>query len=201
MRIVLWNSSRRTPFFSEDHFSIYAIGNLEQMISNRIKIAVHPERLAKSSEAGISFHRKYAHVVFKTLRKPLFQSFLHWIMKKESIEEHAVTNVKVMTFPFQKKNGNGLFGKCNSKGEIKIYPKRLQFCRKLKQKYGKEKLYSYVKNRARATLIHELLHLKYYNDEKQVRKLTKKYANIFARHRHLQNDDLDDVWKMLFKDK
>jgi hypothetical protein len=85
-----------------------------------------------------------------------------------------------MLFPSRKKNGNGLAGKYNGKGEIFIYPKRLEFCRKLIQNDGKEKVYSYLKNRARATLIHELLHVKYSSDEEKVRELTREYLNMFT---------------------
>lgn len=163
-----------------------------------MRISVHPEKLFRLSHTCFSFQMKYASFVFKTLRKPVFQSFLRWMLKRENIEEHAVTSVKVMTFPFQNDNGKGLAGSCNSKGEIHIYPKRLKFCRKLKQKFGKEKLYSYIKTRARATLIHELLHVKYSNDEERVRELTRKYFNILTRHQNTQNPE-NDVSKMLFK--
>jgi len=52
---------------------------------------------------------------------------------------------------------------------------------KLKSKLGKEKVHSYIKNRARATLIHELLHLKYKSNEEKVRQLTRKYFDVFKR--------------------
>lgn len=107
-------------------------------------------------------------------------------MKRENIEEHMVTDVRVMVFPFKKENGKGLARKCNSRGEIRIYPKRFEFCRKLIRKSGKEKVYSYIKNRARAALIHELLHVKYSTDEEKVRKLTRKYFSMFAQHRNPQ---------------
>lgn len=169
------------------------------MMFDRMRIAVHPGKLVTFSETRISFYKKYSYFVLKTLRKPLFQSFLLWIMKRESIEEYAITSVKVMTFPFKKKNGNGLAGKCNSKGEINIYPKKLKFCRKLKQKFGKEMLYSYIKNRARATLIHELLHMKYCDNEEKVRKLTKNYLNFFTRDQNTRNPNKNDVLRILFK--
>lgn len=168
------------------------------MLSSRMRISVHPEKPFRCSHTCFIFHMKYASFVFKTLRKPVFQSFLRWMLKRENIEEHAVMSVKVMTFPFKKDSGKRLAGTCNSKGEINIYPKRLKFCRKLKQKFGKEKLHSYIKTRARATLIHELLHVKYLNDEEKVRELTRKYFNILARHQKTSNPE-NDVSKMLFK--
>lgn len=169
------------------------------MLLSKMRISVRPKKLVKFSKTRVSFYMKYACVVFNTLRKPLFQTFLHWMLKRENIEEHMVTNVQVMVFPFQKENGKGLAGRCNSKGEILIYPKRLEFCRKLKQKCGKEKVYSYIKNRAKAALIHELLHAKYSTDEEKVRELTKKYFNILTQHRNTQNSSANNILKMLFK--
>ena len=157
------------------------------MLSNKIRITVRPQKLARYSEKHARFYRKYAIAVFRTLRKPLFQNFLNWMMKRENIEEHMVTNVQVMAFPFRKKNGKGLAGKRNLKGEIFIYPKRLDFCRKLIRNCGKEKVYSYIKNRARATLIHELLHVKHLGDEGKVRELTRKYFYNFVRHQNTEN--------------
>ncbi|MDH5460404.1 MAG: hypothetical protein OEW71_05165 [Candidatus Bathyarchaeota archaeon] len=119
-------------------------------------------------------------------------------MKRENIKEHKVTNVQIMVFPFRKENGKGLAGKCNRKGEIFIYPKRLEFCRKLLRNCGKEKVYSFIKNRARATLIHELLHIKYSSDEEKVRKLTRKYFKIFTRHQNTQNSNAHNILKMVF---
>ncbi len=170
-----------------------------QMLSSKVRIAVRSKKLVRFSETRVNFYMKYASVVFKNLRKPLFQRFLHLILKRENIEEHTVSSVRIMTFPFQKDNGNGLAGRCNSKGEIRIYPKKLEFCRKLKQKFGKEKLLFYIRNRARAALIHELLHMKYSDDEEKVRELTKKYFNIFTQHRNAQNSDARKILKMLFK--
>lgn len=167
-------------------------------MSSRMNISVRPKILARFSHTRLSFHMKYASVVFKTLRKPVFQSFICWMLKREKIGEDAVKSVKVMAFPFRKDNGNFLAGRCNNKGEIHIYPKRLEFCRKLRQKFGKEMFLSYIKNRARAALIHELLHMKYSNDEEKVRGLTKKYFKTFTRHPEAPNVE-DDILKMVFK--
>lgn len=168
------------------------------MLSSNMRITVYPQKLVLSSERNVRFYRKYTAVVFKTLRKPLFQKFLGWMIKRENIEEHMVTNIKVMTFPFRKGNGKGLAGKFDGKGKIFIYPRRLDFCRKLIRNFGKENAYSYIKNRARATLIHELLHVRYSDDEERVRELTKKYFNIFARHQGAQRLYAQGIMKMLF---
>ncbi len=173
--------------------------NKTSLLSNRMKLVVHPRKLLKFPKIHVTFYMRYASVVFKTLRRHPFQRFLHWILKKENIDEYMVSSVRIMTFPFQKDNGNVLAGRCNSKGEIRIYPKKLEFCRKLKQKSGKEKLHAYIKSRARAALIHELLHVKYSDDEETVRELTRKYFHIFTRHQNIQNPDGTEISKMLFR--
>ncbi len=169
------------------------------MALSEMRIAVRPNKLVSFSKPRASFYMKYASAVFKTLRKPLFQSFLRWVLKREDIEEHMVANVQVMVFPLQKENGKYIAGRCNSEGEIYIYPKRLDFCRKLRKRWGKEEFHFYIRNRARAALIHELLHVKYSSDEEQVRKLTRRYFKIFNRHRNTPNPNKHKVLKMLFK--
>jgi hypothetical protein len=75
-----------------------------------------------------------------------------------------------------------LAGKCNTyRGIIRIYPKTSAFCRTFGKKFGKSILISYVSNRARAALIHELLHLKYISDEQKVRALTETYFTVYMK--------------------
>jgi len=170
------------------------------VLSSKMKVAIRSEKFVKLSGKHVSFYIKYASIVFKSLRKPLFQKFLRWMLKRENIGDDMVSNVQVRVFPFQKRNGNSLAGKCNAKkGEIRIYPKKLEFCRKLKQKFGKEKVRPYIKNRAKAALIHELLHLKYLDDEEKVRELTRKYFIIFSRHQENKNSNANIFLRMLFK--
>jgi hypothetical protein len=124
------------------------------------------------------------------------------MLKKENIEQQTVGDVKVDVFPFRKENRHGLAGSCNvSKGNIRIYPKPHEFYRKLVQRFGKDKFAFYAKNRARATLIHELLHLKYADDEVKVRELTKEYFALFARSRLQKKSEMRDILKMIFKPK
>ena len=160
----------------------------------KIRRVVHPQKVAKSSK-HTRFYTRYAAFVLKALIKPRFQKFLNWIIKREKIEENLVKDVQIRVFPFQKENGNGLAGRYKSKGRIFIYPKRFEFCRELMQEHGKEKALSYIENRAQAALIHEFLHVKYTSDEEKVRKLTKKYFNIFA-----NSEDTYEISKMLFKE-
>ena len=56
----------------------------------------------------------------------------------------------------------------------------MTFCRLFKQKFGKSTFLAYACSRARAALIHELLHLKYAMDENRVRKLAQKYFYAFT---------------------
>ena len=50
-----------------------------------------------------------------------------------------------------------------------------------------------------AVLIHEILHIKYEGNEHKVRKLTKKYFNIFIRHQNPDPQRVNNIQKMLFK--
>ena len=95
-----------------------------------------------------------------------------------------MNSVKIELYPLQKENGLKIAGKCNPyTGKIRIYPKTAQFCSAFEEKYGKDLLILYAGSRARAALIHELLHLKYTSDEKQVRKLTETYFSEYIKKR------------------
>ncbi len=168
------------------------------ILLDKMRVTVRSKKLVERSRNHLSFYRKYARVVFNTLRKPMFQKFLSWMLRREEIKKNKVKDVQIRMFPFKKENGNGLAGKCNSEGEILLYPKRLGFCRNQMQEFGKENLNLYIKSRARAALIHELLHLRYVSDEERVRKLTKKYFSIFIKHQPTQNSNVPDIVKMLF---
>lgn len=168
-------------------------------LPSKMRITVYSRRFVRFSEKHVRFYMKYAVLVFKTLRKTPFQKFLKWMIRRERIEATKVTDIHVRVFPLRKKNGKGLAGKCSSEGAIHIYPKRLEFCQKLLQDCEKENVYFYIKNRAKATLIHELLHLRYLDDEDKVRELTKKYFRTFIKHQNIQDSETDGVLKILFK--
>ncbi len=163
-------------------------------LSGKIRRVVNRQKVTKFSR-NLRFYTRYAAFVSKALRKPRFQKFLKWIIKKEKIEENRIKDVQIRVLPFQKENGNGLAGRYKSRGAIFIYPKRFEFCQELVREHGKEKALSYIENRAQAALIHEFLHVKYASDEEKVRKLTKKYFSIFADNAQ----DVYDISKMLFK--
>ncbi len=167
-------------------------------LTSKIRMVANPQKVVKASERRLRFYTKYADFVLKTLEKPLFQKFLNWMIKRENIEGHMVKNIQVRVFPFQKENGKRLAGRWNSKGEILIYPKRLDFFRRMMRNGKKETVYFYIKCRAMATLIHELLHVKYLDDENNVRELTRKYFNIFIQRQNTQNSNSCSIQKMLF---
>ena len=155
------------------------------MLSNKIQISFSPRKPLEIWKKHERFYERYSTVIFKTLRRNSFQSFINWMLKKESIDVESVENIRIMVFPFRKENGKFLAGKYG-KGEIYIYPKRLEYYRKLVKRHGKKDVHSYLKNRARATLIHEFLHVKYLNNEEKVRQLTKKYLEIFLKSANMR---------------
>ena len=167
-----------------------------------MRISVDPAKLENFSQNHVNFYLKYSSFVFKVLKKPTFQKFLRWMLKKEKIAEHAVSAVQVKVLPFVRKNGKGVAGKCNTaRGRIRIYPKPIKFCQVFKQKFGRNTLLAYAGNRARAALIHELLHLKYAEDEKTVRELAKDYFGIFTQKQCSQSASSVFIYMMIFNAK
>jgi hypothetical protein len=128
----------------------------------------------------------------------LFQRFLRWLLIRENIDKCQIKEVQIRVFPFQKKNGNKLAGKWNRCGHVFIFPKSYEFYRKLATIHGEKIAYSYVKCRARATLIHEILHAKYSSDEEKVRRLTERYFALYARNPRTENLD-SIISKILFR--
>ena len=49
-----------------------------------------------------------------------------------------------------------------------------------------------------ASLIHELLHIKYKNDESKVQHLTKKYFSTFVKNQNHNAQNVNIVQNMLF---
>jgi len=167
-----------------------------------MRISVDHEKLERFSSNDVKFYLKYSSFVFKALKKPSFQKFLRWMLKQEKIEEQIVSAVQVKVLPFRRKNGNAVAGKCNTaKGRIRIYPKTVKFCQIFKQKFGRNNLLAYAGNRARAALIHELLHLKYAKDEKTVRELAKEYFCIFTQNQCTQSSRSLFIYRMIFNAK
>ncbi|UCB61296.1 MAG: hypothetical protein JSW72_04405 [Candidatus Bathyarchaeota archaeon] len=151
------------------------------MLLDKIRITNVTNKATQSPKKH-SFYKGYALFVTKTLRTPLFQRFLRWLLIKENIDKRLIEEVQIRVYPFQKKNGNNLAGKWNQRGNISIFPKSYEFYGKLKARHGNKIAHSYVKCRARATLIHEILHAKYFSDEERVRRLTKRYFTLYAKN-------------------
>lgn len=167
-------------------------------LSNRIRIVSNHKKVECCPEHHLTFYAGYAEVVSETLKKPLFQRFLDWVIKREDIAKKDVTDIQVRLFPFQKENGKYVAGRCNNQGVIRIFPKKRSFLQKKMQKHNKQKIHSYLKSRAMATLIHEILHVKYEGDERKVRQLTRKYFGIFARCKNPEVQNMFSAQKMLF---
>lgn len=145
-----------------------------------IRILHPPESLIKKfSEKHAEFYFEYAKVVAETLRWPLFQRFLDWVIGEENVNKNEVRDIRVIVFPSKNKRGKRLAGRCSKRGRISVYPKGIRSLLRLFMKNEKEKLDFYLKKRAISTVIHELLHIKYLSDEKRVRELTKNYLDTF----------------------
>src|SRR3989304_4571556 len=169
------------------------------LLSSKIKITVGPGKPEGFSQRHVGFYMNYSSFVFRALRRPSFQKFLQWMLRRERIETQMVGAVDVKVFPLRRKNGKGLAGTCNTtRGKIRIYPKTMKFCREFTQKFGKSTLLMYAGSRARAALIHELLHLKYETDEKKVRELAKEYFFAFTRNKHSNNKQANFICTMIF---
>ena len=157
-------------------------------LSYKMRIIADHKKLENTSQKNVRFYLKYSSFVLRSLKKHSFQKFLDWMLQKEKIEEQKVRAVQVKVLPIRKKNGKGIAGKCDTaQGRIRIYPKTIKFCKIFKQKFGLNTLLIYAGNRARVALIHELLHLKYKDDEKTVRDLAKEYFFNFTEKHTAQN--------------
>jgi hypothetical protein len=169
-------------------------------LANKIRVVTNKKNLERCPENRLHFYSYYASTVSKTLKKPLFQKFLQWIMSKENIKKRSVTDIQVRLFPFRKKNGRSLAGRCKSNdGIIIIFPKQQSFLQKKLQKHKKEKVSFYLKSRAMASLIHELLHIKYKSDERKVQHLTKKYFSTFVKYQNHNTQNMSIVQNRLFR--
>ena len=170
----------------------------KRKLSNKIRIVSNRKEAECCPEKRFRFYKKYASVVSATLRKPLFQRFLNWIIIREDIEKKSVKDIQVRVFPYYKENGKALAGRCNREGVILIFPKRRGVLRKKARNLGKKNVWFYIKSRARAALIHEVLHLKYEANERKVRKLTRKYCDMFIDHPNIPSQTMTGFQKSLF---
>lgn len=163
----------------------------------RIKIVASIKR-GKKNRNHSKFYGRYAVVVSRCLKKRVFLKFVNWILKREEIPPEQVKSVQIRMFPLVKNNGNSLIGRCKPDGEIFLYPKRLDVCKKKFQQMNPEDFTKYVEGRAMASLIHEVLHLKYESDETKVKQLTKKYFSIFCHHQNPEISGLTNYNNLIF---
>jgi len=144
------------------------------------------------------FYLRYSRFTLKALNKKVFQEFLSDMLEIEKISQKSVGSISIEILPAPRKNGLTIAGKCNIvNGEIRIYPKPLKFCHAFRKEYGQCLFVKYAGNRARAALIHELLHLKYGGDEVGVRKLTKQYYSQLIKNEYASSKALH-MCKLIF---
>jgi hypothetical protein len=169
------------------------------VLSSKIKIAFDQDKAA-SKHSG--FYANYSRFVLKALGKGSFQEFLRYMLVSENIEETVVSSVDIKVFPAPRKNGFNIVGRCNTfRGRIRIYPKTFNFCHAFRKKFGKNYFSAFVSNRARATLIHELLHMKYVSDEETVQKLTDSYFSVYLQKQLDKNSNLASLHDLIFSRK
>jgi hypothetical protein len=60
-------------------------------LSSKMKISVDPQKLESFSQSHVKFYLKYSSFVFRALKKPSFQFFLRWMLKKEKALLENVT--------------------------------------------------------------------------------------------------------------
>ena len=164
---------------------------------DRVKIVASTRNSKNKSE--VEFYSKYSVFVLESLKKPLFQIYLNWIMKREEIDKRKIKSVQIRMFPFIKQNGNALAGRCyTKKGEIFLFPKKRKSCQKIKQRTDAKGLLKVLQGRARAALIHEILHIKYKKDERKVKNLTKKYYTHFYKKNNYNPLVFEKHCKLIF---
>ncbi len=146
------------------------------------KIRINKDNDAQALGKSELFYSKYSTFTLKSLKKYRYQQFLSLMLDREAIDKNNVDSVKVEVYPVRKQAGSSIAGRCNpGTGKIYLYPKTKNFCNFFEEKYGRVLLGVFVKNRARASLIHELLHIKYFGDEEKVRALTQIYFSTYLR--------------------
>ena len=169
---------------------------LRQSLSTRIRITVDPQKRGKASTKRRRYYEKYTTLVSETLKEPAFQTFVRSLLKKENMAMEKITDIQIKTFPVKKDNGNRLVGKCNTQGVICLYPQGIRFWQKRLPAWREDEVTFYIKCRARAALIHEVLHTKYLGREGKVRELARKYFNAFMRRSKLDQNKQRIVTKI-----
>lgn len=145
-------------------------------LTSRMTILCHPQNQPKMRKRTRQWYRGYAEAVFSALQHSRFQLFLGWLLRHEHIPLQHIKAIHIRTFPRTKANGRYLNGTSTGKGIITLYPVAMGKNVKNKDIHPSETFsLRYVQWRARATLIHEILHLKYRHHEPRVRQLTQQH--------------------------
>jgi hypothetical protein len=167
-------------------------------LTDKIKIAIGENN---HSQKYLGFYTNYSSFILQELNKPWFQEFVYCMLSAEKIEIENIHAVDIEVFPTETHNkGFNIIGKCNVfRGKIRIYPKHVGFCVAFGKKFGTDILNDFISERARAALIHELLHLKYGEDEKRVRELTESYFGEYIRKRLGRNSIA--IFRLIFGPK
>src|SRR4030042_1791772 len=171
------------------------------VLSSKIKIVAEPDKAALP-ERHVWFYTKYSSFTLRALNKGSFQKFLVWMLTLEEIKETNVNSVDIKVFPIQGEKGHSVAGKCDTyRGKIRIYPKPVKFCTTFSKAFGRNILFTYAGNRARAALIHELLHLKYTDNEAKVRELTKHYYAAYTKKQFANKPVATSMYNLIFDAK
>jgi hypothetical protein len=146
-------------------------------LSRRMKIRYSPRDQSPIKQQTLQGYTKYAEAVLSALRHSRFQQFLGWLLRCEHIPLQQIKAIHIRTFPRTKANGRHLNGTASSKGIIALYPPAIPKNAGDGNAHPSEEFsLTYVQWRARATLIHEILHYKYRHREYHVRQLTQQYT-------------------------
>ena len=123
-------------------------------------------------------YHQYAETVLSALQHPRFQRFLSWLLRHEHIPLQRIKTIQIQMFPRIKANGCHLKGAATSNGIITLYPQAISKNVDKDPNQTDAFALKYVEWRARATLIHELLHYKYRHREQYIRYLTRHYTRF-----------------------
>lgn len=146
-------------------------------LARRMTIRIASQHPPAMKSHTLQWYREYAAIVLSALQHPRFQRFLTWLLQHEHIPVQHIKAIQVRLFPRIKANGHHLKGAATSHGIITLYPHTIPTTSQAKDVPPSD-VFSrkYVQWRARATLIHELLHYKYRHREQRVRQLTHQYT-------------------------
>lgn len=161
-----------------------------------IRLAIPNNEVALKFSQNISkFYYDYSELVYSELTREVVQSYIEYIINKESIDTSKITEIRIMRFPFgystaetsynertQRPPGINFGRYVSTLGIIDIYPPEFPPDSQISWlKEHKEAGYYFTLFEPLRIYIHELLRLKYLGDESTVDRLTDKYIRRFER--------------------